>query len=584
MATVIHVSNETTSQSTRVTREGRKITYRLDVIQQPERARACGSGAKSSSDRRPVDPPPIVELRVFEGEGANMQDITFPYSANFFLFATLENARTMAQGRLPTAASFPVLTGTPVAGMAYLDRPNPAGYFIFPDLSVRHEGKYRLSFALYEELKEQKDMDTDVSNNVQVKASGIDAYVTHRLEVKSAPFTVFSAKKFPGLTESTQLSRLVAEQGCRVRIRRDVRMRRRDTKGGEKWDEYEDEAAREHARRTATPNTGLDQSPERPPSAASNPSAADFAQRRPSMQEMNQGYPQSYSQPMGPPQHPPQSTYQPPTPYSNTTPYANHYPPQPQPPPNVMQPPQNTYQSSAPTYQQPHQPQQMQPQHMAPMPQPQYGYLPNQGYPQNGYESQPHARPESGEYHPHSATEYRRPSIPQPQHNATYPPVNGMVTPYSQQDNSNRPPQVNQPPQMLHMPSLQPTGTRSAATSQLNGQHLAPLKTEKLAIDSPTYQLNGAISASPNDMHFGSSAKYAPQTPQIGGKRAYSETFDTKHLNQPLRQGARPAPLSEDANASYDNDSDDVETFDVRAMEYRRADGSQRTRRIGAQS
>lgn len=105
----------------------------MSVIQQPERARACGSGAKSSADRRPVDPPPVVELRIFEGEAKN--DITFSYNANFFLYTTLENARPIAQGRVPAAqTSFPVLTGMPVAGMAYLDRPSPAGYFIFPDL------------------------------------------------------------------------------------------------------------------------------------------------------------------------------------------------------------------------------------------------------------------------------------------------------------------------------------------------------------------------------------------------------------------------------------------------------------------
>ena len=31
---------------TRMTAEGRKLSYELKVIQQPERARACGSGAK----------------------------------------------------------------------------------------------------------------------------------------------------------------------------------------------------------------------------------------------------------------------------------------------------------------------------------------------------------------------------------------------------------------------------------------------------------------------------------------------------------------------------------------------------------
>jgi hypothetical protein len=86
MASIIPVSNETTSSSSRVTKEGKRITYALQVIQQPERARACGSGAKSSADRRPVDPPPIVELRVFEGEGSNKNEITFAYNANFFLF------------------------------------------------------------------------------------------------------------------------------------------------------------------------------------------------------------------------------------------------------------------------------------------------------------------------------------------------------------------------------------------------------------------------------------------------------------------------------------------------------------------
>jgi hypothetical protein len=30
----------------RITQEGKKITYQLKVMQQPERARACGAGAK----------------------------------------------------------------------------------------------------------------------------------------------------------------------------------------------------------------------------------------------------------------------------------------------------------------------------------------------------------------------------------------------------------------------------------------------------------------------------------------------------------------------------------------------------------
>jgi len=41
---------------TRITKEGRKLIYQLTVIQQPERARACGSGAKCEQLK------PIVQL------------------------------------------------------------------------------------------------------------------------------------------------------------------------------------------------------------------------------------------------------------------------------------------------------------------------------------------------------------------------------------------------------------------------------------------------------------------------------------------------------------------------------------------
>lgn len=38
--------NETEHSVSRITREGKQITYKLSVMQQPERARACGAGAK----------------------------------------------------------------------------------------------------------------------------------------------------------------------------------------------------------------------------------------------------------------------------------------------------------------------------------------------------------------------------------------------------------------------------------------------------------------------------------------------------------------------------------------------------------
>lgn len=202
--------------------------------------------SKANSDRRPVDPPPVVELRIIEGPSVEEgKDITFDYNANFFLYASLEQARSIAHGRVqtPAASNPPILTGVPASGMAYLDRPAEAGYFIFPDLSVRHEGYFRLSFSLFETTKEERDFDLEPVD------SDLPPGVDWRMEIKTHPFNVYSAKKFPGLMESTQLSKTVADQGCRVRIRRDVRMRKRDGKSNG-YERRDDEYSR---RRTVTP-------------------------------------------------------------------------------------------------------------------------------------------------------------------------------------------------------------------------------------------------------------------------------------------------------------------------------------------
>ncbi|PTB50463.1 hypothetical protein M431DRAFT_95531 [Trichoderma harzianum CBS 226.95] len=279
----------------RVTRENRHLWYQLTVLQQPERARACGSGMKANSDRRPVDPPPVVELRIIEGPSVEEgKDITFDYNANFFLYASLEQARPMAHGRVQNGATNnpPILTGVPASGMAYLDRPTEAGYFIFPDLSVRHEGYFRLSFSLYETTKESKDFD------MEPVESDLPAGVDWRMEIKTQPFNVFSAKKFPGLMESTSLSKTVADQGCRVRIRRDVRMRKRDGKGSSGYDRREEEYAR---RRTVTPAPAEDPMRARSASNASEhraPYMPQDSQRRPSAAE-------SYHAPSLPPPPPP---------------------------------------------------------------------------------------------------------------------------------------------------------------------------------------------------------------------------------------------------------------------------------------
>lgn len=160
------------------------------------------------------------------------------YDSTFMLYASLEVARPIAAGKMHTPPAIPVLSGVAVASAAYLERPDPAAYFIFPDLSVRHEGWYRLRFSLFEGVKHECDADREnplprqlpILSNDQLAGPARHESMANRLEVQSVPFQVYSAKKFPGLNSSTDLSKHMSDQGCRVRIRRDIRQRKRTQK------------------------------------------------------------------------------------------------------------------------------------------------------------------------------------------------------------------------------------------------------------------------------------------------------------------------------------------------------------------
>ncbi|CAO3565085.1 unnamed protein product [Mortierella alpina] len=109
-----------------------------------------------------------------------------------------------------------ILMGASVVSPILLhnERGEPGWYFSFPDLSVRTEGVYTLKFSL------MRFASFDFSNEGGSHASLLIA------ETTSQPFTVFSAKKFPGMTESTELSKAFAKQGLKIPIRNDLRARK----------------------------------------------------------------------------------------------------------------------------------------------------------------------------------------------------------------------------------------------------------------------------------------------------------------------------------------------------------------------
>ena len=508
----------------------------------------------------------------------------------------------MQKGRVHVQPpSFPVLTGSPVAGMAYLDRPSPAGYFIFPDLSVRHEGLYRLAFSLFEELKESKDADVEPpegSPNTRDKLLSSNpmaprAHVHFRLEVKSTPFAVFSAKKFPGLSESTPLSRTVAEQGCRVRIRRDVRMRRRD-KASDGYQDFDDEnAAYPHSEHYGTPQ----QAPDRPRSISHGSMDAQTPYsvgRRPSYPDFNY---------FPPPQNGQQANYQqppPPAPVQSTTSYGPHlsfgganaqYATPTFPLPQVPQPPQNNVQTNNGYYNVPHL-------HNRQMSVPQgYGYQPPQPQPPS-YTNylQPQVTGDASNYRPMSGDQRvganvamnHQPNMPQ------------NISPYVQ----------NHPALQQGYFAQQPhSGSRTPTPTNANGhlpQQLPPLRTDNLdsqiAIEqkyeskqeprSPASAMQRPIAPSPsytssyNPFNYaGPPASSNPMSARNNAKRAFGEVFDNRSVQQPMYSGMRPSSADQGKDrVQIETDTGELEDvysddFSVKTLIYKRADGSQHAKK-----
>ncbi|KAJ6155156.1 hypothetical protein N7470_005722 [Penicillium chermesinum] len=166
-----------------LSREALSSDFDLTIRQQPDRARVAGGKEK---ERKPIDPPPIVQLRVRE-EGTYL--------------AHLYEANEDQQVSVPPSQA---LAGTLVSSLHRLkDVDNTdGGFFVFGDLSVKIDGEFRLKFTLFEM---RRDM------------------VVYLKTILSERFTVYPPKSFPGMMESTFLSRSFADQGVKLRIRKEPR-------------------------------------------------------------------------------------------------------------------------------------------------------------------------------------------------------------------------------------------------------------------------------------------------------------------------------------------------------------------------
>lgn len=188
--------------------------YKLLILQQPDRARACGV-ARLFAGRRTIDPPPVVAVAL-ECGNQNVVDHCLSHIV-MLVHAELENCT----GHTPTLRATPLrlrlqdalygetmISATIVSPEIRAAAPplraikDLKAFFMFTDLSVRYEGVYRLQFSLFE----LPVIDSET--------------LIFRGSITSEPFRVYTAKDFPGLLPSTELDQALKALGSRVRIRK----------------------------------------------------------------------------------------------------------------------------------------------------------------------------------------------------------------------------------------------------------------------------------------------------------------------------------------------------------------------------
>jgi hypothetical protein len=105
------------------------------------------------------------------------------------------------------------------------DMDNKVGlWFILQDLSVRTEGWFRLKMNFFSLGEFNLTTDSASAGNLH---GGLLEQAPCLASVFSKPFKVWSAKKFPGVIETTELSRSFAKQGIKIPIRKGENRKRK---------------------------------------------------------------------------------------------------------------------------------------------------------------------------------------------------------------------------------------------------------------------------------------------------------------------------------------------------------------------
>ncbi|CAO3696523.1 unnamed protein product [Rhizopus stolonifer] len=171
--------------------------YALNIRQQPIQARISTNNER---DRRPIDPPPVVQISLTDPSSPQETNLLHQ-SSYFFMCSNLCHPTNDEEIYTPTHNALSGQTVSSIFKLNDIDNQINA-FFIFGDLSVKVEGKYRLKLTLFQ-----------ITDSGSVCLSSLF----------TMPFTVYSTKSFPGALDSTFLSKSFSDQGARIKIRKDNR-------------------------------------------------------------------------------------------------------------------------------------------------------------------------------------------------------------------------------------------------------------------------------------------------------------------------------------------------------------------------
>lgn len=219
--------------------------YELTVRQEPKQARMCGVGGKSlpysagpslsptlPADRRPIDPPPIIQLRVVDPHARqppspanpDAEDADPNYAHSFlqnpyyFMFASLakpddDTELHWLKVRLSTLSSPPLFHPVPPRyRMAKHDALPVQSFPPYIISKIPRIATKTLAFS-YFQISVCAPKVATVLNSVSLKSSGTSSFfftfpsliyphsntVRHCKSIHSAAFYVYTAKKFPGM-------------------------------------------------------------------------------------------------------------------------------------------------------------------------------------------------------------------------------------------------------------------------------------------------------------------------------------------------------------------------------------------------